>query len=165
MYTPALRHSAFAIVHNGVPRLIITAVTGVNSAKLELRLRNFRVSQSVWRVPEREIRHEDFSWEDDTLLRAIMALVRDNALALLREHSAMMTAMRDVPEFTHPRVSKITVDHMLRRLGRTRKVIVRLCRAPNRDRERENTIIREMIGSGCLVFMDKTRTAGNDVLR
>jgi len=58
---PALRHSAFAMVHNGVPRLIITAVTGVNSAKLELRLRYFRVSQSVWRVPKREIRHQDFS--------------------------------------------------------------------------------------------------------
>jgi len=40
-----------------------------------------------------------------------------------------------------------------------------LYRAPNPDRQRENTIIREMIGSGCLVFMDKTRTAGNDVLR
>jgi len=94
-----------------------------------------------------------------------MALLRDNALALLREHSAMMTAMRTVPEFTHHRVSKSTVDRILRRLGRTRKVNVRLYRAPNPDRQRENTIIREMIGSGCLVFMDKTRTAGNDVLR
>jgi len=49
------------MLHNGVPRLIITAGTGVNSAKLEPRLRYFRVSQSVWRVPKREICHQDFS--------------------------------------------------------------------------------------------------------
>jgi len=92
-------------------------------------------------------------------------LVRDHPLALLREHSAMMTAMRAVPEFAHLRVSKSTVDRMLQRLGFTRKFIICLFRAANPERQREHAVIREMIGSGCLVSVDETHTDGNDVLR
>jgi len=165
MYTPALRYAAVSMVNHNVPRVIITAVIGVRSAQLERWLRYFRANQSVWRVPERENRHEDSCWEDNTLLRAVMALVRDHPLALLREHSAMMTAMRAVPEFAHLRVSKSTVDRMLQRLGFTRKIIICLFRAANPERQREHAVIREMIGSGCLVSVDETHTDGNDVLR
>lgn len=121
----------------------------------------------MWRVPERQNRHEDSCWEDDTLLRAIIALVQEHPLALLREHTSMMTAMRALPsgEFAHLRVSRSTVDRMLRRLGFTRKVIIRLYRAANRERRREHAVLRQMVGNGCIVSVDETHTDGRDVLR
>ena len=167
MYVPALRYAALAMVHHGVPRQTITAVIGVRSAQLERWLRYWRRSESVWRVPERQNRHEDSCWENDTLLRAIIALVQEHPLALLKEHTAMMTAMRALPsgEFAHLRVSRSTVDRVLRRLGFTRKVIIRLYRAANRERRREHAVLRQMVGSGCLVSVDETHTDGRDVLR
>ena len=142
-----------------------TAVFGVRSAQIERWLRYFRANQSVCRVPEHENRHEESFWEDDTLLRAVMALVRDHPLALQRKHSAMMTTMRAVHELSHLRVAKKTVDSMLRCLGFIRKVIIRLYCAANPERRREHAVIRELIGSGCLVSVDETQTDGNDVLR
>jgi len=167
MYVPALRYAALAMVHHGVPWKTITAVVGVRSAQLDRWLKYWRKSESVRRVPERQNRHEDSCWEDDTLLRAIVALVQQHPLALLREHTAMKTAMRALPpgKSSHLRVSKSTVDRVLRRLGFTRKVIIRLYRAANRERRREHAVLRQMVGSGCLVSVEETHTDGRDVLR
>jgi len=165
MYVVALRCSTISMVHHGVPRSTITAVIGVRSVQLERCMCYCRRSESVWRVPERQNRNEDSCWEDDTLLRAIIALVQENPL--LREHTSMMTAMRALPsgELAHLRVSRSTVDRMLRRLGFTRKVIIRLYRAANRERRREHAVLRQMVGNGCIVSVDETHTDGRDVLR
>eukprot|EP00168_Porphyra_purpurea_P006780 TRINITY_DN18350_c0_g1_i1.p4 TRINITY_DN18350_c0_g1~~TRINITY_DN18350_c0_g1_i1.p4 ORF type:complete len:113 (+),score=5.33 TRINITY_DN18350_c0_g1_i1:902-1240(+) len=95
-------------------------------------------NQSVWRVPERQKLHEDSCWLDNQLLRAILGLVREHPLALLREHSAMLRAMKSTPEFADIKVSKSTVDRMLRRPGFTRKVIIGLYHAANPARRREH---------------------------
>jgi len=167
MYVPALRYAAVAMVHHHVPRDVITATIGVRSAQLERWLNYWRRSGSVWRVPERQNRHEDSCWEDDTLLRAIIALAQDHPLALLREHTTMLSAMRALPsgEFAALRASRSTVDRMLRRLGFTRKVIIRLYRAANQERRREHAVLRQMVGNGCIVSVDETHTDGHDVLR
>jgi len=59
----------------------------------------------------------------------------------------MMTSMRALPsgEFAHLRVSRSTVDRMLRRLGFTRMVIIRLNRADNRERRREHAVLRQNV--------------------
>jgi len=79
----------------------------------------------------------------------------------------MLSAMRALPSgvFAALRASRSTVDRMLRRLGFTRKVIIRLYRAANQERRREHAVLRQMVGSGCIVSVDETHTDGQDVLR
>jgi len=59
MYVAALRFAAISMVHHGVPRSTITAVIRFLSAQLERWLCYWRRSESVWRVPERQNRHEN----------------------------------------------------------------------------------------------------------
>jgi len=97
-------------------------------------MRYFLSSQSVCRVQDLKKRNEVSFWDDGALLRAVIALVRDNHLALLRAHSAMSTAMRAVPDFAHLRATKSTIDRIFRRLGFTRAVISHFHRAANPQR-------------------------------
>jgi len=167
MYVSASRYAAVAMVHHHVPRDVITATIGVRSAQLVRWLNYWRRSGSVWHVPERQNRHEDSFWEDDTLLRAIIALARDHPLALLREHTIILSAMRALRswEFAALRASRSTVNRKLRRLGLTRKVIIRLYRAANQKRRREHAVLRQMAGNDCIVSVDETHTDCQDVLR
>mgnify|MGYP003869792523 CR=1 FL=1 len=165
MYVAALRYAAISMQQHHVPRATICAVIGVKSAQLERWIRYWRASQSVWRVPGRQNLHADSCWLDNQLLRAVLGLVREHPLALLREHSAMLTAMRSTPEFSEIKVSKSTVDRMLRRLGFTRKVIIRLYHAANPERRRQHAVLRQMAGTRCIVSIDETHTDGRDVLR
>jgi len=165
MFEAPFRYAAIAMERHQVPRATICAVIGVKSAQLERWLRYWRANQSVWRVPERQNLHEDACWLDNQLLRAILSLVREHPLALLREHSAMLRAMKSTPEFSEIKVSKSTVDRMLRRLGFTRKVIIRLYHAANPQRRREHAVLRQMAGTACIVSIDETHTDGRDVLR
>jgi len=167
MYVPARRYASVAMVHHHVPRDFITATIGVRSAQLERWLNYWSRSGSVWRVPERQNRHEDSCWEDDMLLRAIIALAQDHPLSLLREHTTMLSAMRALlsGEFAALRASRSTVDRMLRRLRFTRKVIIRIYRAANQERRREHAVLRQMVGNGCIFSVDETHTDGQDVLR
>jgi len=165
MFEAPFRYAAIAMERHQVPRATICAVIGVKSAHLERWLRYWRANQSVWRVPERQNLHEDACWLYNQLLRAILSLVREHPLALLREHSAMLRAMKSTPEFSEIKVSKSTVDRMLRRLGFTRKVIIRLYHAANPQRRREHAVLRQMAGTACIVSIDETHTDGRDVLR
>jgi len=165
MYVAALRYAAISMQKDHVPRATICAVIGVKSAQLERWIRYWRASQSVWRVPERQNLHADSCWLDNQLLRAVLGLVREHPLALLREHSAMLTAIRSTPEFSEIKVSKSTVDRMLRRLGYTRKVIIRLYHAANPERRRQHAVLRQMACTRCIVSIDETHTDGRDVLR
>jgi len=78
----------------------------------------------------------------------------------------MTTAMRALPSdvFAHLRVSRSTVDRMLRRLGLAQKVIIRLYQAANRERRGEHAVLRQMVGNGCIVSVDETYTDDRDVL-
>ena len=165
MFAAALRYAAISMQQHHVPRATICSVIGVSSAQLERWIRYWRASQSVWRVPERQNLHADSCWLDNQLLRAVLALVREHPLALLREHSAMLKAMRSTPEFSDIKVSKSTVDRMLRSLGSTREVIIRLYHAANPERRRQHAVLRQMAGTRCIVSIDETHTDGRDVLR
>ena len=78
---------------------------------------------------------------------ALVPLVRDNPQALLREHAEMLAVMRDHPsgEFVGLRCSKSTVDLHMRRLGFTRKVVLRLFRESLDAVRRAHAVARAVI--------------------
>jgi len=165
MYVAALRYAAIFMQQHHVPRATICAVIGVKSAQLERWIRYWRAIQSVWRVPERQNVHADSCWLHNPLSRAVLGLVREQPLALLREHSAMLTAMRSTSEFSEIKVSKSTVNRMLRRLRFTRKVIIWLYHAASPERRRQHAVLRQMAATRCIVSIDETHTDGRNLLR
>jgi len=98
---------------------------------------------------------------------ALVALVRENPLALLREHAAMLAAMRDHPsgEFVGLRCSRSTVDLHMRRLGFTRKVVLRLFRESLDAVRRAHVVACARIPRRRIVSVDETHTDGGDVYR
>ena len=116
-------------------------------------------------MPERQKVHADSCWLDNALSRAVLGLLRDHPLALLREHSAMLPAMRSNPKFSEIKVSKSAVDRMLRRLGFLRKVIIWLYHAASSERRQQHAALRQMAATRCIVSIDEMHTDGRNVLR
>jgi len=98
---------------------------------------------------------------------ALITLVREKPRALLREHAAMLAAMRDHPsgEFGGLRCSRSTVDLHMRRLGFTRKVVLRLFRESLEAGRRAHAVARARIPLRCIVSDNETHTDGGDVFR
>jgi len=158
---------AVTMLHNGVSRNIIYESTGVTCSTLNHWKRYYRDHGSVWRDPLLRNCHEDNCALDMTLLSAIIALVRGNARALLREHAAMPDMMRNHAsgEFIGLRCSKSTVDFRLNKLNFTRKVVLRLFEESSAPRRLTPAAIREHTPRRCIVSVDETHTNCGDVFR
>ena len=68
-------------------------------------------------------------------------------------------------DMTLVRFAKSTVDGYLRRLGFSRKKILRLFCESTEGRWRQHVIVRQHIPRRCIVFVDATHTDGSDVFR
>jgi len=96
---------------------------------------------------------------------ALITLVRENPRARLREHAAMPAAKRDHPsgEFVGLRCSRSTVDLRMRRLGFTRKVVLRPFRESLDAVRRAHAVACLTIPRRCIVSVDVTNTDGGDI--
>ena len=167
MYSIEVRLVALAMLRNGVPRHVIYENIGVKRSTLKRWASYYRDQGSPWRDPVHRNLQSSSCWFDNRLMLALVTLVRDNPRALLREHAAMLAAMRDHPsgEFVGLRCSKSTVDLHMRRLGFTRKVVLRLFRESLDAVRREHAVARARIPRRCIVSVDETHTDGGDVFR
>ena len=122
---------------------------------------------SVWRDPERKKKHGDAYKYELQLMNALVPLVRNHPRALLREHAHMLKLMSQdhAGDMTELRFSERTVDRHLRRLGVTRKKILRLFRESTEERLRQHALVRQRIPRRCIVSVDETHTDGSDVFR
>jgi len=155
------------MLHNNVPRATIYQNIGVRKSTLKRWAAYHRDHGSPWRNPVYRNLHASSCWFDDRLVSALLILVRDNPRALLREHAATLTAMRDHPsgEFVGLRCSQSTVDLHMRRLGFTHKVVLRLTRESLEPARRAHAVARRRIPRRCIASVDETHTDGGDVFR
>jgi len=155
------------MLHNNVPRATIYQSTGVRKSTLKRWASYYREHGSPWRDPVHRNLHASSCWFDDRLMSALVILVRENPRELLREHAAMLKTMRDHPsgEFVGLRCSQSTVDLHMRRLGFTRKVLLRLFRESLEPVRRTHAIARRRISRRCFVSVDETHTDGAAVFR
>jgi len=167
MYSVEVRFVALSMLHNNVPRATIYQNIGVRKSTLKRWAAYYREHGSPWRDPVHRNLHASSCWFDDRLMSALVMLVRENPRALLREHTAMLKAMRDHPsgEFVGLRCSQSTVDLHMRRLGFTRKVVLRLFRESLEPVRRAHAVARRRIPRRCIVPVDETHTDGGDVFR
>jgi len=167
LYSVEVLLVALAMLHNGVPRYVIYENIGVKRSTLKRWASYYRDQGSPWRDPVHRNLHSSSCWFDDRLLLALVALVRENPRALLQEHAAMLAAMHDHPsgEFVGLRCSRSTVDLHMRRLGFTRKVVLRLFRESLDAVRRAHVVARARIPRRCIVSVDETHTDGGDVFR
>jgi len=167
MYSIEVRFIALSMLHNNVPRATIYQNIGVRKSTLKRWAAYHRDHGSPWRNPVYRNLHASSCWFDDRLMSALVMLVRENPRALLREHAATLKAMRDHPsgEFVGLRCSQSTVDLHMRRLGFTRKVVLRLFRESLEPARRAHAVARRRIPRRCIVSVDETHTDGGDVFR
>jgi len=140
---------------------------GVSRTQLRRWEQYYADSGSVWRNADRRNKHHDACEYDRQLMDGLIYLVRNHPHALLREHAEMLKIMSQDPagDMTRVRFSKSTVDRHLRRLGFSRKKILRLFRESTEERRRQHAIVRQRIPRRCIVSVDETHTDGSDVFR
>ena len=167
MYSIEVRFVALAMLRNGEARHVIYENVGVKRSTLKRWAAYYRDQGSPWRDPVHRNLHTTSCWFDDRLMLALITLVRESPRALLREHAAMLAAMRDHPsgEFVGLRCSRSTVDLHMRRLGFTRKVVLRLFRESLDAVRRAHAVARARNPRRCIVSVDETHTDGGDVFR
>jgi len=167
MYSIDERFFALAMLRHGVARHVIYENVGVKRSTLKRWAAYYRDQGSPWRDRVHRNLHTKSCWSDDRLVLALITLVRENPQALLREHAAMLAAMRDHPsgEFAGLRCSRSTVDRHMRRLGFTGKVVLRLFRESLGAVRRAHAVARARIPRRCIVSVDETHTDGGDVFR
>jgi len=155
------------MLRNGVVRHVIHDNVGVKRSTLKRWAAHYRDQGSPWRDPVHRNLHTTSYWFDDRPISALIILVRENPRALLREHAARLAAKRDHPsgEFVGLRCSRSTVDLHMRRLGFTRKVILRLFSESLDAVRRAHAVARARIPRRCIVSVDETHTDGGDVFR
>jgi len=162
-----VRFVALSMLHNNVPRATIYKDIGVRKSTLKRWAAYYRDHGSPWRNPVYRNIFASSCWFDDQLMSALVTLVRENPRALLREHAATLKAMRDHPSgvFAGFRCSQSTVDLHMRRLGFTRKVVLRLFGESLEPVRMAHAVARRRIPRRCIVSVDETPTDGGDVFR
>jgi len=167
MYSEDHRASALFMLSNGVGRQKVHESIGVKRTQLKRWEGYYALHVSVWRNPERKNKHGDACEYDLQLMNALVTLVRNHPQALLREPALMLKLMSQdhAGDMTELPFSKSTVNRHLRRLGFTRKTILRLFRESTEERRRQHALVRQRIPRRCIVSVDETHTDGSNVFR
>ena len=144
MFPANVRLCAISMVAHGVPRKVVQRIVGVKQSALKRWCRYHRHNGTVWRNPERRNLHGDSCWLDQRLMNALLMVVRERPEALLREHSKLLQRIRDHPSglWVNMCCSEATVDCHLRRMGFTRKRVLRLFQEANAVARRTHARLR-----------------------
>jgi len=147
MYSIEVRFVDLSMLPKTAPRATIYKNIGVRNSTLERSDAYYREHGSPWRDLVHRSLHAISFWIHDRLMSALVSLVRHNPRALLREHAAMLKAMRDHPtgDFLGLRCSQSTVDLHMWRLGCTRKIFFRLFRESSEPVPRAHAVAQRRI--------------------
>jgi len=167
MYSEDHRASALSMLSNGVERQKAHESIGVKRTQIKRWEGYYALHGSVWRNPERKNKHGDACEYNLQLMNALVTLVRNHPRAQLREHALMLKLMSQDHggEMTELPFYKSTVDRHLRRLGFTRKQILRLFRESTEELRRQHALVRQSIPRRCIVSVNETHTDGSNVFR